>query len=68
MIYLPTPTEEECKFNKAHYFNRCYQYIWDNNLRTEDNYSTYVSIFYNAYLLEGKELTINEIKKRMKNG
>jgi hypothetical protein len=68
MIYLPTPTEEECKFNKAHYFNRCYQYIWDNNLRTDEDYSTYVSIFYNAYLLEGKELTINEIKKRMKNG
>jgi len=68
MIYLPTPTEEECKFNKAHYFNRCYQYIWDNNLRTEEDYSTYVSIFYNAYLLEGKQLNINEIKKRMKNG
>jgi hypothetical protein len=68
MIYLPTPTEDECKFNKAHYFNRCYQYIWDNNLRTDEDYSTYVSIFYNAYLLEGKELTINEIKKRMKNG
>ena len=68
MIYLPTPTEKECKFNKAHYFNRCYQYIWDNNLRTDEDYSTYVSIFYNAYLLEGKELTINEIKKRMKNG
>lgn len=68
MIYLPTPTEEECKFNKAHYFTRCYQHCWDNNIRMEEDYSTYVSTFYNAYLLEGKQLNINEIKKRMKNG
>jgi len=68
MIYLPTPTEEECKFNKALYFNRCYKHYFDNNIRTEEDYPTYVSLFYNAYVLEGKELTINEIKKRMKNG
>ena len=67
-IYLPTPTEEECKFNKAYYCDRCYQYCWSNNITIVDDYSTYINIFYNTYVLEGKLLNINEIKKRMKNG
>ena len=67
--YLPIPTEEELKLGgKAHYYDRCYNHIWENNIKVSDDYATYIHIFYSAYILEDKTLNINEIKKRMKNG